>query len=116
MDAFYRHMHALPEAQTIRAMHDDDLTVSRDKLTVFLTGWLGGPKEYAKKYRQIRLPSAHAHLAIDEAERDAWLLCMRRAVAEQDAWSDDFKAYFLTAVAVPAEKVRRVSAARRAAP
>ena len=114
VDAFYRYMDTLPEAATIRAMHAEDLAVLREKLTVFLTGWLGGPREYATKFGRMRIPAAHAHLTIDEAERDAWLLCMKRAVAEQDAWADDFKAYFLQAIAVPAERVRQVSAARRA--
>ena len=83
------------------------------KLKVFLAGWLGGPKEYAKRFRKIRIPHVHAHLAIDEAERDAWLACMKQAVDAQDAWSDDFKAYFLRAIAVPAERVRQASVARR---
>lgn len=113
VEAFYRYMETLPEAATIRAMHADDLDLLRDKLTVFLTGWLGGPREYTSKFRRIRIPAVHAHLRIDEPERDAWMLCMQRAVAEQDAWADDFKAYFLKAIAVPAERVRRASLARR---
>jgi hemoglobin len=112
VEAFYRHMDTLPEAATIRAMHEDDLTVAHEKLTVFLCGWLGGPREYATKFGPIRIPRAHAHLKIDEPERDAWMLCMQRAVDEQD-WADDFKRYFIEAIYVPAERSRAVSKARR---
>ena len=112
VDAFYDHMEALPEAARIRAMHADDLAISRRKLTTFLSGWLGGPKLYAQEFGPISIPGAHAHLAIDEAERDAWMSCMRRAVAEQP-WQPAFREYFLSAIAVPAERVRVVSVARR---
>ena len=78
---FYRMMDTLPEAATIRAMHPSDLSGSADKLHRFLCGWLGGPKLYREKYGSIHIPSAHAHLAIGERERDAWLLCMERALS-----------------------------------
>ncbi len=42
VDKFYNYMDTLPEAETIRAMHADDLTESREKLTTFLIGWMGG--------------------------------------------------------------------------
>lgn len=115
VEAFYRHMDTAPEAATIRTMHDEDLAVSADKLRVFLAGWLGGPREYAAKFGPMRIPVAHAHLKIDEPERDAWMLCMSLAVAERDEWAEDFKEYFLRAISRPAERVRQVSAARRRA-
>lgn len=111
---FYKHMSSLPEAARILAMHPPDLELSIDKLATFLGGWLGGPRLYAARFgAPIRIPAAHAHLAIDEPERDAWLLCMSHAVAEQP-WSAEFKVYFLSAIAVPAERVRVTSVACRA--
>lgn len=104
VDRFYDVMEALPEATTIRAMHPDDLTLSRDKLTAFLTGWLGGPKRYSERWGPIRIPPAHAHLSIGAAERDAWLDCMRRAIDSMPV-SDDFRAYFMREIAVPANRV-----------
>lgn len=112
-EAFYRHMDTLPEATAVRAMHGPDLSLSREKLTVFLAAWLGGPNRYTERFGRISIPGAHAHLAVDEAARDAWLLCMRRAVAEQP-WTEEFKEYFLGAIAVPAERVRVASVIRRA--
>ncbi len=107
--SFYGMMDSLPEAKIIRAMHQDDLGESVEKLTVFLTGWLGGPKTYSTRFGPIRIPVAHKHLAIDEAARDAWMQCMRLAVAEQEAWSEDFREYFLEQIYVPAERVRQAA-------
>lgn len=103
---FYAWMDVLPQARAIRRMHPDDLTPSADKLARFLCGWLGGPKRYQEVYGPIQIPVAHAHFAIGEDERDAWLACMERAIAEQP-YADDFKVYLLAQLAVPAERVRR---------
>lgn len=108
VDAFYRHMDEQPFALGIRRMHPRDLTVARDKLTLFLSGWLNGPSLYAAKYGPIRIPSAHAHLRIGVRERDAWLRCMELAIAEQD-YAPDFGAYLLRELGVPAERVRQTS-------
>ncbi len=94
-------------------MHATDLTEVRDKLAVFLVAWLGGPNEYRARFGAISIPGFHARFAIDEAERDAWLLCMARAVDEQP-WAEAFKLYFMQAIAVPAERVRAASVRRRA--
>ena len=108
VDDFYRFMDELPEAKTIRAMHKTDLTESRDKLTLFLCGWMGGPRRYNEKYGSINIPRDHAHLAIGAAERDAWLLCMERAIALQP-YPTDFANYLLTQLRIPAERIFAVS-------
>jgi len=108
VDDFYRFMDELPEAKNIRAMHKADLTSSRDKLTLFLCGWMGGPKLYHEKYGSINIPRDHAHLEITEAERDAWLLCMEKAIAEQH-YSSEFGAYLLTQLRIPAERIFAVA-------
>lgn len=110
---FYEYMDSLPEARVIRAMHAPDLTEVREKLAVFLCAWLGGPNEYRKRFGPISIPGFHAKFAIDEDERDAWLLCMARAVEEQP-WAEDFKAYFMQAIAIPAERCRVASVMMRA--
>ncbi|MEM8497516.1 MAG: group II truncated hemoglobin [Pseudomonadota bacterium] len=108
VDRFYELMNELPEAKVIRDMHPDDLAVSRDKLTHFLSGWLGGPRTYPQKYGRISIPEAHQHLVINEQERDAWLLCMTQA-ADQQAYSPSFKKYLLEQLSVPAERVQETS-------
>lgn len=105
VNAFYDHMETLPEAKTIRAMHSDDLTESRKKLTYFLSGWLGGPKLYREHYQPIVIPKAHSHMPIGEDERDAWMLCMALAVQEQP-FTDEFKRYLLEQLYIPAERTR----------
>lgn len=105
VDAFYDAMETLPQARTIREMHSADLTESRDKLTRFLTGWLGGPKLFSEKYGPIRIPVAHRHLDIGPAERDAWLACMQVAVDAQP-YQQDFRDYLMTQLYVPAERSR----------
>ena len=112
VDEFYDQMDSLPEAATIRAMHPRDLTVSRDKLALFLCGWLGGPKLFAEKYPTTPIPTFHSQFDIGESERDAWLLCMQQALAKQP-YADDFKSYMLTQLFVPAERSRLASEARR---
>ena len=108
VDAFYRIMDELPEAETIRRMHPRDLEESRDKLARFLCGWMNGPKLYREKYGPIRIPAAHEHLRVGEAERDAWLRCMALAIAEQD-YAPEFGEYLLRELFVPAERVRQTS-------
>ena len=112
VEEFYRQMDSLPEARKIREMHAESLEESREKLTIFLTGWLGGPRNYETKFGPIRIPAAHSHLKIGQAERDAWMLCMERAVDCQ-SWSEEFKDYFMKQIAVPADRVQQISGRKR---
>lgn len=104
VDAFYDEIDRAPIAAHIRTMHPADLSMSRDKLARFLCGWMNGPNRYHEKYGEISIPAAHAHLTIGPLERDAWLSCMERAIAEQP-YTKAFKSYLLTELAVPANRV-----------
>lgn len=108
VDCFYDYMDKLPDAKIIREMHPRDLTVSRDKLTCFLSGWLGGPRLFSEKYGAISIPKVHQHLSVESPERDAWLLCMKKAASEQP-YDESFKKYLLEQLFVPAERIRQVS-------
>ena len=107
VERFYYWMETLPEGERIRNMHPADIEISIDKLARFLCGWLGGPKRYQEKFGPIALPKAHRHLPIDAPDRDAWLLCMERALEEQP-FTDEFKRYLREQLGVPAERIRRV--------
>ncbi len=109
VDEFYANMDTLPEAETIRKMHPPNLTESRRKLTYFLSGWLGGPRLFQQHYGPISIPGAHMRFPIGYEERDAWLLCMQRAIAVQP-YSDQFKDYLFAALSIPAERVRAANA------
>ena len=79
---FYALMDELPEARTIRALHPADLAHAKEHLFMFLSGWLGGPQRYAERFGHPRLRQKHQTFPIGEAERDAWMLCMTRALDE----------------------------------
>ena len=80
IDRFYDVMDTAPEYYVIRKLHPADLSGSRDKLYLFLSGWLGGPPLYADKYGHPMLRARHLPFAIGAAERDAWIACMRQAL------------------------------------
>jgi len=83
VDRFYDLMDTMPESYEIRQIHPKDLQSSRDKLFLFLSGWLGGPPLYVEKYGHPRLRARHLPYPIDESARDQWLLCMNQALDEQ---------------------------------
>lgn len=87
VEAFYGRMDTLPEARAIRAMHAIDLGPTKIVLKRYLTEWTGGPKLYSVEKGHPRLRQRHMGFPIGEAERDAWLLCMRSALDE--AVADD---------------------------
>ena len=82
VDRFYDYMDSEPEARHIRAMHAKSLRASREKLFLFLSGWLGGPDLYVQRYGHPMLRRRHLPFAIGRAERDQWMHCMRRALAD----------------------------------
>jgi hemoglobin len=108
VDEFYHQMETQEKGHHIRAMHKSDLETIKDKLSLFLIGWLGGPRNYGEKYGNISIPMVHQHLIIGEEERDAWLFCMTEALKQQD-YAADFKKYLIEQLAFPAERIRQVS-------
>lgn len=82
VEAFYARMDTLPEARTIRAMHAPDLAEVKGVLKRYLTEWTGGPKLYSVEKGHPRLRQRHLGFPIGDAERDAWMACMRGAMAE----------------------------------
>lgn len=82
VEAFYGKMDTLPEARTIRTMHAPDLGPVKNVLKRYLSEWTGGPKLYSPEKGHPRLRQRHMGFTIGNAERDAWLLCMRGALAE----------------------------------
>jgi hemoglobin len=82
VDRFYDRMDTLPEAQIIRAMHADDLGLIRNVLKRYLIEWTGGPRLYSVEKGHPRLRQRHIGFAIGDAERNAWMVCMRGALEE----------------------------------
>ena len=82
VESFYQRMDELPEAKTIRAMHPQNLGPIGSVLKRYLSEWSGGPKLYSPEKGHPRLRQRHMGFQIGNAERDAWLLCMRGALEE----------------------------------
>ena len=79
VERFYDIMDTLPEAKTIRDLHNKDLSLAREKLFMFMSGWLGGPHLYLEKYGHPKLRARHLPFSIDKTERDQWMICMTQA-------------------------------------
>ena len=107
VDCFFDIMASDSKYATIYHWHPEDKEMSRDKLALFLCGWMGGPKPFIEKYGTIRIPDAHKHLDITAVERDLWLDCMAHALAEQD-YPPALVEYLLQQLYIPAERVRQV--------
>jgi hemoglobin len=82
VECFYDVMDSDPKAAGIRALHPADLTSSREKLFMFLTGWSGGPQLYVERYGHPMLRRRHLPFTIGESERDQWMYCMVRAMQD----------------------------------
>lgn len=105
VDAFYDHMELDPEFAGIRALHPEDLSGSRDKLFWFLCGWLGGPNHYIERFGHPRLRARHLPFPISTAERDQWLACMSRAIADR-ALDPTVTAWFMSQMQATADWMR----------
>jgi hemoglobin len=64
---------------------EDDLDGAEERLRMFLEQYWGGPRAYSDQRGHPRLRMRHSPFKIGFIERDAWLRCMRTAVAEIDS-------------------------------
>lgn len=83
VDRFYQLMDSLPVASEIRSMHPEDLTQAKERLFMFLSGWMGGPPLYTERLGPPRLRQSHHGFPIGVQARDAWMTCMKQALSEQ---------------------------------
>ncbi|MES9990729.1 MAG: group II truncated hemoglobin [Candidatus Thiodiazotropha sp.] len=82
VDRFYDLMDREAELKKLRDLHAKSLKMSREKLFLFLSGWLGGPDLYVQKYGHPRLRARHLPFSIGIEERDQWIACMRQAMSD----------------------------------
>ena len=94
VDRFYDVMDSAPEAKKVRALHPEDLTNSRDKFFMFLSGWAGGPPLYMEKIGHPRLRQRHMPFPIGKVERSEWLWCMNVALKEMP-FDDQLNEYLM---------------------
>ena len=79
---FYDLMELEPRYARLRAVHGSTLESAREKLYMFLSGWLGGPSLYTDRYGHPMLRARHLPFRIGEVERDQWMACMVQAMEE----------------------------------
>jgi hemoglobin len=82
VDRFYDLMDLEPDYAALRAAHGTELANAREKLKMFLTGWMGGPQRYTEQFGHPRLRMRHMPFSIGIAERDQWVACMDQAMQE----------------------------------
>lgn len=82
VERFYDLMELEPTYAALRATHGPSLDEAREKLFLFLCGWLGGPDYYVQRYGHPRLRMRHLPFAIGIRERDEWVICMNQAMLE----------------------------------
>lgn len=83
VNRFYQIMATMPEAQSVRKMHPEDMSGSAEKLFMFLSGWLGGPSLFIEKFGHPAMRARHMPFKIGKAERDQWMLCMVQAMDDE---------------------------------
>ena len=79
VDRFYEGVAADPVLLALYP-EPDDLAPARERLTLFLVQYWGGPTTYSDERGHPRLRMRHAPFAIGPDERDRWLLHMRAAI------------------------------------
>lgn len=78
VDAFYE---GVAQDPLLRPMYpEEQLDGARERLTLFLEQYWGGPTTYSETRGHPRLRMRHAGFHIGPAARDAWLTHMRAAV------------------------------------
>lgn len=88
VERFYDLIDLEPQYAELRALHAPDLSHAREKLTLFLSGWLGGPSLYIERYGPPMLRRRHLPFPIGLRERDQWMACMEQAMVEQGVAAD----------------------------
>jgi hemoglobin len=83
-DLVTRFYAAVATDPVLRAVYpDEDLSDARERLTLFLIQYWGGPQTYSERRGHPRLRMRHAPFVIGEREREAWLRQMTDAVRAQ---------------------------------
>ena len=88
VERFYDLMDLEPAYAELRAAHGPELANARQRLFMFLCGWLGGPSYYTDQFGHPRLRMRHMPFAIGIKERDQWVACMDQAMAETQVPAD----------------------------
>jgi hemoglobin len=73
----------------LRPLYPDDLEPGKHHLALFLGQYFGGPQTYSDLRGHPRLRARHLPFRVGQAERDAWVGHMTKAVAAGGLSEDD---------------------------
>lgn len=82
VNAFYDLMDTDPAYARLRAIHAQDLTPMRASLAGFITGWLGGPRDWFVQRPGVCMMSLHRAMPIDAELGRQWVEAMTRAMVQ----------------------------------
>ncbi|MBE9568002.1 MAG: group II truncated hemoglobin [Proteobacteria bacterium] len=111
----YGFMEVLPEVESIRNMHAQELSHTRDRVFMFLSGMLGGPPLYMEAFGHPRLRRKHLRFEIGNQERDQWMLCAQRA-ADELAITSQLREELIDELAAMANHLRNTADTDQAMP
>lgn len=77
---FYEVMDHNPAYAELRAMHGQDLEPVEKAFAGFLSGWLGGPRDWLAARGGFCIMSRHAGMGITQKTAGQWLDAMREAM------------------------------------
>lgn len=78
-DTFYDKVSNHPE---IKDLFPKNLDVSKEKMAMYLTQFLGGPSLYSEKYGPPMMRRRHLAFPVTPEGNEAWLACMEDALKE----------------------------------
>jgi hemoglobin len=82
VERFYDLMDLESGYKALRAAHGPELVNARERLAMFLCGWMGGPQHYTERFGHPQLRRRHMPFSIGVLERDQWVACMDQAMQE----------------------------------
>lgn len=78
---FYEVMDRDAKAKELRAIHPENLYMSKKTMYRFLTHWSGGPKIFNQEYVNGKwLELRHRNVELSEVHQQQWLYCMETAM------------------------------------
>lgn len=107
VEAFYDLMDEDPAYAGLRALHAPDLAPMRVSLAGFLTGWLGGPRDWFTTHPGLCMMSLHRALPVDADLAHQWTDAMARALVEAEIDPELAKALHETFVRMAGGMTRR---------
>ena len=68
------------DSPRLRGMLPRNISKTRQKFSMYLSGWMGGPPLYEERWGHPRLRMRHLPFEIGQLEAEEWMRCMRVAL------------------------------------